>query len=81
MEVASTSQIQPTWCYNAEKPSLKYHHTLKTSNLNPKSGFRKMLAVISNSIYKIEQICSHITAKPSAGCVTTETSMPKTRSQ
>lgn len=36
MEVASTSQIQSTWYYNPEKPSLKYQHTLKTSSLNPK---------------------------------------------
>ena len=85
MEVTSTSQIQSTWCYNPEKPSLKYHHTLKTSNLNPKSGFCKILGLsISYSIYKIEQICSHITAKPSAGYVTgcirvtTGASMPKT---
>ena len=70
MEVARTSQIQSTWCYNAEKLSLKYHHTLKTSNLNPKSGFNRMLGINSYSIYKIEQICSHITAKPSAGYVT-----------
>jgi hypothetical protein len=71
MEVARTSQIQSTWYYNPTKPSLKYHHTLKTSKLNPKSGFHKMLVLsISYNIYKTEQICSHITAKPSAGYVT-----------
>jgi hypothetical protein len=56
MEVASTSQIQSTSCYNPEKQSLKYHHTLRTSNLNLKSCFYKMIWLsISYSIYKIEK--------------------------
>lgn len=39
-----------------QKSSLKYHHTLRSSNLNLKSGFYKMLWLsISYSIYKIEK--------------------------
>jgi hypothetical protein len=59
MDVARTSQTQSTWCHDPEKPSFKYHHTLKTSNLNPKSGFYKMLGLpISYSINKIEQFAA-----------------------
>ena len=55
MEVASISQIRSTWCYNPNKPSIKYHHTLKPSYLNPKSDYIKMLGLSINSVALVRE--------------------------